>query len=255
MKQQTEDEDLVAVSDEITLKDPIVLCRINTPIKSSKCRHIQCFDGLVYLSSNRSTPSWECPICNRRITFESLSIDGYFKNILEKCSESVESVQILPNGEWTPSGDVVKAELSSKSTTHEVFELISDDDDERTPVPAVVKKIHVKLQPPEDLPPPQIVTEVPTRRSMPSNNTAIIIISDSEDEFETHRTSLPNVNRTRETHANNDGGGPHRISLPNMNEFVDPHTFEDDEGESSPTPRQIPRPRATDADDLLRWIG
>jgi E3 SUMO-protein ligase PIAS1 len=77
MKQQTEDDDLVATSDKISLKDSVVLCRIKTPIKSSLCKHIQCFDADIYFTMNRQTPAWDCAVCNKHITFESLAIDGY----------------------------------------------------------------------------------------------------------------------------------------------------------------------------------
>lgn len=50
--------------------------RLNNPIRSSVCVHMQCFDALSFFSINEQTPSWQCPICFKSINPDSLFLDG-----------------------------------------------------------------------------------------------------------------------------------------------------------------------------------
>jgi E3 SUMO-protein ligase PIAS1 len=92
---------LAAVSDTVTLKDPLVLTRITVPIKSKSCRHFQCFDATIFFAMNRKIPTWDCPICSKNCKWESFAVDGMFKEILASCDEGVDAVTILPDGSWT----------------------------------------------------------------------------------------------------------------------------------------------------------
>ena len=84
--------------------------RIRTPGRSTSCTHIQCFDILLFLQMNEKKPSWICPsmflmefnelslmnlslVCDKKISFETLVVDGFFTDILAT-SESEKSTEI-----------------------------------------------------------------------------------------------------------------------------------------------------------------
>jgi len=49
---------------------------------------------------NKQTPTWQCPVCSKTIFFEDLVLDKYFEDILDTAEPNVESVVILPDGNW-----------------------------------------------------------------------------------------------------------------------------------------------------------
>lgn len=96
-------DDIVSVGETISLKDPVTLSRIKNPIRSKKCKHIQCFDAGTFITMNRAKGRWECPVCNSKVQWSELILDGYFKDILENTSMDCESVLVDPSGSWTVS--------------------------------------------------------------------------------------------------------------------------------------------------------
>jgi E3 SUMO-protein ligase PIAS1 len=95
-----EEEDLIAGPETVSLRDPITRSKIKYPIKSQKCKHVQCFDGVTFMQMNQTRGRWECPVCNSKISFGDLIYDGYFDEILNGTNEDCENVQILEKGEW-----------------------------------------------------------------------------------------------------------------------------------------------------------
>jgi E3 SUMO-protein ligase PIAS1 len=93
-------DDLIAGPEVVSLRDPITRSRIKIPVKSQKCKHIQCFDGETYILMNQTRAKWECPVCNSKIAFPDLFFDGYFDDILKNTPEECDSVQILEDGKW-----------------------------------------------------------------------------------------------------------------------------------------------------------
>ena len=51
--------------------------RLTVPCRAVTCSHLQCFDAALYLQMNEKKPSWICPVCDKKATYESLIIDGY----------------------------------------------------------------------------------------------------------------------------------------------------------------------------------
>ena len=100
MEKANADPDIAATSIRMSLKDPISTMRITLPVRSSHCMHNQCFDGAMFLQLQEQAPQWSCPICTKSIPFESLCVDEYFQEILNKTPKSTEKVDIEPNGEW-----------------------------------------------------------------------------------------------------------------------------------------------------------
>lgn len=92
-----------------------------TPGRSTNCTHIQCFDVLLFLQMNERKPTWSCPVCDKKIPFPTLVVDGLFTEILSssrsgKCSEVAflekpSSSQGFGNIEWDP---IVKEEKTVK---------------------------------------------------------------------------------------------------------------------------------------------
>ncbi|KAK4689486.1 hypothetical protein P7C73_g627, partial [Tremellales sp. Uapishka_1] len=107
-----EDDDIEVGISRMTLKDPLAYTRITTPIRSSKCTHLQCFDAYWWLEGNSQHPQFLCPLCNKELQFDDLIIDGYvssrglrlqisyFLDILKACPETVDEVVIEPKGDW-----------------------------------------------------------------------------------------------------------------------------------------------------------
>ncbi|KAK4242436.1 PINIT domain-containing protein [Achaetomium macrosporum] len=98
------DPDVVATSQNLSLKCPLSYMRLKLPCRAIGCNHIQCFDVTSYLQLQEQGPQWICPICSKPAPFEQLAIDEYAREILTKTPESVEQVTIEPNGEWSVPG-------------------------------------------------------------------------------------------------------------------------------------------------------
>ncbi|GAA51185.1 E3 SUMO-protein ligase pli1 [Clonorchis sinensis] len=106
------DEDL-CIADEhneiaeyipICLLCPLTRTRIELPVRSVRCEHLQCFDLTSYLTINRRRPRWTCPICSTPAPFRDLRLDELFLSILEDSrSASATFVHVDPNGDWRPA--------------------------------------------------------------------------------------------------------------------------------------------------------
>ena len=101
MNKANADPDIAATSSKMSLKDPVAITRITVPVRSTVCQHNQCFDGRVFMQLQEQAPTWQCPICNKTISFESLCVDKYFEEILNTTGKNIEQVTIEPNGQWS----------------------------------------------------------------------------------------------------------------------------------------------------------
>ncbi|KAK0668662.1 putative E3 SUMO-protein ligase [Cercophora samala] len=118
------DPDVVATSQNLSLKCPITYMRLTNPCRGIKCNHIQCFDASSYLQMQEQSPLWLCPICNKVTPFEQLATDEYARDILARTSESTEQVTIEPNGEWALPG----AKKDTGGTRSQEASYVDDDD-------------------------------------------------------------------------------------------------------------------------------
>lgn len=50
--------------------------RLTVPCRAVTCSHLQCFDAALYLQMNEKKPTWICPVCDKKATYENLIIDG-----------------------------------------------------------------------------------------------------------------------------------------------------------------------------------
>jgi E3 SUMO-protein ligase PIAS1 len=119
---------------------------------------------------NEQTPTWSCPVCQRRIDYwEDLIIDEYFTEMLQNTPKHIDSVRVEPNGHVTiidENPDLADQESEEEEETPqpeikaepEVTILLDDDDsgdEDVSAVPAV--------------PPVQSSQESTTNNSIPAN--------------------------------------------------------------------------------------
>ncbi|KAI8847996.1 hypothetical protein BC829DRAFT_227070 [Chytridium lagenaria] len=169
-----DDDEVVATSQMVSLKDPVAYCRIQVPSRASTCQHIQCFDLLTYLTLNERIPTWVCPICSKSALYENLIVDGFFQELLEKAKgkDSVESAELREDGSWILVGEpepksmmslakMSKLDLGSDET------VLIDDDDFDAPL---------STQPAKH-------TSLPSATKKPTNQVEVIdLTSDSEED-------------------------------------------------------------------------
>lgn len=94
------DDDVVCGETRVSLKDPLMLFRIKTPVRGSNCPHPQCVDLHSFLRFSHQTGNWQCPVCTQPLKYEDLVIDDKMKDILDKTAEDIDQVRLYPNGEF-----------------------------------------------------------------------------------------------------------------------------------------------------------
>jgi hypothetical protein len=62
--QALQDDELTAGVATVTLNDPFLYCRIQTPARGRYCTHPECFDAAIFIEMNAQTPAFVCPICS-----------------------------------------------------------------------------------------------------------------------------------------------------------------------------------------------
>ncbi|GAN07469.1 conserved hypothetical protein [Mucor ambiguus] len=140
--QQTQEEDeIIMESETLSTKDPLAFTRINTPIRSNACKHLQCFDANIFLTMNEQTPTWSCPVCYRRIEhWGDLFVDEYFMEMLHNTPKHIDSVRVESNGHITiidENPDLAdeeseeEEELNIKPEEKEITTILLDDDDDQ----------------------------------------------------------------------------------------------------------------------------
>lgn len=98
---QDSDDDIQTLSTILSLKCPLSYCRIDTPVRSIHCKHIECFDAKSFLQLQQQATTWTCPICNKVIDFDSLAVDDYLYEILQLLKDAdIDEIEINQNGGW-----------------------------------------------------------------------------------------------------------------------------------------------------------
>ncbi|KAF2176257.1 hypothetical protein K469DRAFT_607743 [Zopfia rhizophila CBS 207.26] len=101
MLRKANDPDIVVDSTVMSLKDPISTLRMTLPCRSNLCNHNQCFDAESFLQLQEQAPTWQCPVCNKTVSFEGLAVDQYVQEILESVPKGTDQVTIEHNGKWS----------------------------------------------------------------------------------------------------------------------------------------------------------
>lgn len=99
---EEEDEELMTTSTIMTLQCPISYSRMEYPVKSIYCHHLQCFDALWFIESQKQVPTWKCPVCQKSIYISDLAICEFVQEIIQQCSDDIEQVEIRSDGSWIP---------------------------------------------------------------------------------------------------------------------------------------------------------
>jgi len=99
-RSMSDDDEIVAGQQKMSLKCPLSYGRITTPCRSSLCVHPQCFDATSWFSVMEQTTTWLCPVCEKVLKTEDLIVDGYFYDILHQTPDSVEDVMVESDGQW-----------------------------------------------------------------------------------------------------------------------------------------------------------
>jgi len=104
----SENSDISALGFKTSLNCPLSKAKIQWPCRSLNCKHIQPFDGKVFLQLNKHKKKWECPVCNVMIEYQDLRVDEYFQNIL-LINPGCNEVILNADGGWSPSQYKTKA--------------------------------------------------------------------------------------------------------------------------------------------------
>ncbi|KAF2114883.1 PINIT domain-containing protein [Lophiotrema nucula] len=124
MLKKASDPDIVFDSINMSLKDPVSYSTINIPCRSNICTHNQCFDIESFLLLQEQAPTWQCPVCNKTVSFQGLAVDLYVQDILKSVPRGTEQVTIQPNGQWT------QANKQDNATPKRNGYSADDDDDD-----------------------------------------------------------------------------------------------------------------------------
>ncbi|XP_061624325.1 E3 SUMO-protein ligase PIAS2 [Phyllopteryx taeniolatus] len=95
------DSEVATTSLRVSLMCPLGKMRLTVPCRAVTCSHLQCFDAALYLQMNEKKPTWICPVCDKKATYESLIIDGLFLEILNDCSD-MDEIKFQEDGTWCP---------------------------------------------------------------------------------------------------------------------------------------------------------
>jgi len=127
MSRLADDTDIVATSSRMSLKCPLSTLRIQTPCRSQRCRHNQCFDALSFIQLQEQAPQWSCPVCNQHVAFDILQVDEYVDDILRNSPQNAEQVTIEPNGSWSLITENAQSNTPSNSSVKREATELSDD--------------------------------------------------------------------------------------------------------------------------------
>ena len=126
MQARAKDDDIVATSSNMSLKDPVQMTRVETPCRTMTCKHTECFDAAVFLALQEQAPTWTCPICNRPAAWDTLVIDQFVQHILDNTSTDTEQVTVEPDGKW----HLIKTDEDHKDSRRSATRHHDSDDDD-----------------------------------------------------------------------------------------------------------------------------
>ncbi|PFH54423.1 hypothetical protein AMATHDRAFT_51930 [Amanita thiersii Skay4041] len=176
IESKSDDDDVVAGPQKMSLKCPLSFVRISTPARSSKCVHSQCFDATSWYSVMEQTTTWLCPVCEKLLDCKDLIVDGYFDDILKVTPDSIEDVIVEPDGEWHTSDN--KFASAGWKTLHAV---------KSKPPPIPQKSIKSE----EGVPITPTKLGIDLKKPKPNGVEVVILDTDDEDEGRVKRELSP----------------------------------------------------------------
>lgn len=113
MKDDEDGAALDTVCFRYSLLDPLTYQRMEHPVRSSTCSHLNCFDLKGFLQMYLGKEKMPCPVCFNSIRIEDLVQDAFVFSILSQTSPEEEEVEMRQDGEW--SHCPVRPEISDES--------------------------------------------------------------------------------------------------------------------------------------------
>ncbi|EDO14512.1 hypothetical protein Kpol_286p5 [Vanderwaltozyma polyspora DSM 70294] len=179
-----DDDDLITTSTVMSLQCPVSYTRMKYPAKSINCNHLQCFDALWYLHSQRQIPTWQCPVCQISLSIETLAICEYVDEILKSCSEDVEQVELAADGSWTPldeDGNHIGKAINTKTELKKTENTIIKQENSNEIASSLGKESSVSSQTHSNQPEPTIISLDSEDESEARNDNTMINTATSEE--------------------------------------------------------------------------
>ncbi|KAF5385421.1 hypothetical protein D9757_005325 [Collybiopsis confluens] len=206
----SEDDDIVAGPQKMSLKCPLTLARINTPCRSSNV--------------NEQTTTWLCPVCEKTLEVHDLIIDGFSESILKDCPDSIDDVMVEADGEWHTSDN-------KYGSYHWKIKHPPKPSNASPPKPS--SPIRAPLVP-----------QILGLNGMPKTDEITVLDSDDEDEGRVKRELSPSVGNLSSTSMSH----PHSEAVlprPPAGDVIDLTIDSDDD--DSPPPRSSEKRKASEA--------
>lgn len=201
-----EDDDLVVSNSVVTLKDPLSYTRMTYPAQSIYCSHVECFDALIFLESQKQLPTWSCPHCHKTISIDDLAISDYLLDIISKVPQDVDHVIINQDGTWeteeenkdqekqttgNTSSITTKKEVEETMNVPDVIEIVSLDSESEDDVDVSMAGPNVQLQESRNSMAPMGVINGTNQENTSSSNTNAniesVVLNDSETDSDDER--------------------------------------------------------------------
>ncbi|KAL7056755.1 hypothetical protein AAHC03_025649 [Spirometra sp. Aus1] len=126
----------------VSLLCPLALTRIEIPVRSVNCDHLQCFDLSSYLTINKKRPRWSCPVCSSPAPFRDLRRDDFFVQLMADPSlKDAKMVHVDANGHWREASKPTEGDFSATASANESIPGIPTDNQTTAAVPSLLNGI------------------------------------------------------------------------------------------------------------------
>lgn len=100
---------------KVSLRCPLSMGRLTIPVKGMDCKHLQCFDLVMFLAYARRSRQFACPVCNRQTaSLERLWVSPLLSEALRLCPVE-DDVEVLSDGSLRPPASSVAAAASAEA--------------------------------------------------------------------------------------------------------------------------------------------
>jgi len=100
--EQDDDDELTAGAARLGLQCPLTHLRLRTPVRSVRCKHLECFDLQPYLQMAKAArfPKYLCPRCSAHARPHELRVDPWMKQLLAIVPADVLEVEVEADGSF-----------------------------------------------------------------------------------------------------------------------------------------------------------
>nr|VZI30168.1 unnamed protein product [Spirometra erinaceieuropaei] len=123
----------------VSLLCPLALTRIEIPVRSVNCDHLQCFDLSSYLTINKRRPRWSCPVCSSPAPFRDLRRDDFFVQLMaDQSLKDAQMVHVDASGHWRETSRPTESDPSATVASMGLIPGISTDNSTTAAVPSLL---------------------------------------------------------------------------------------------------------------------